>query len=379
MSKKAVGQPVWDAKRKHWRLTKTINGKQRSFYSSNPSRRLGPAECRRKMQECLDSLDVTSMTFAEAWNEYMDYYAEKNKPTSVKQIEGKAKAHLLPVFEHRKLSSIKKEDWQAVIFRAHDNGAKSQVTLNNIATTIRTFCKWCAVKGYISDHDVPLYFEIPARKRKQEKKILQPEDFALLLSPEQDDADWYINAWRFLAVTGIRRGELCALQLKRDYDGDYIDIKESISHEQIVTSGKTAEAQRHIRLGDLAKECIRKHEMQLMQIGRRNRKYLFCDENGERISPRVLRNHWQAWREANGIYLTLHELRHTYISYSRLKTNIALEDLKKLYGHSVNMDTDRTYVHAINESVEEKQARIEQEKRDVNQIDAVIKTIISQA
>lgn len=106
---------------------------------------------------------------------------------------------------------------------------------------------------------------------------------------------------------------------------------------------------------------------------------LFCDEDGRRISPRVLRNHWQTWREAHGIDLTLHELRHTFISYSRLKTDISLEDLKELYGHAKAMDTDGTYVHEIKKSPEEVRAHQEKIKNEAFIIDSTFLYILKAA
>lgn len=382
MGKREVGAPVWVEKEKRWRLSKQNEGKRKVFYSSDPSPRKGPAECRRKAQEWLDSFDLINngkITFGEAWGEYMAFYERKYKITSYLQIEGRGKAHLLPAFKFVPLNRIKKSDWQQVIMDAYEGGAKSVRSLKGIVSTIKTFTRWAATRGYIDDHDVPLYFAYPTDKLSRTKKILQPKDFKLLLSPDQDDADWYINAWRFLAVTGLRRGELCALQLKRDYDGQSITIRESVSHDLVTTDGKTPQAQRTIILSQTAKDVIRKHELQLMKAGHRKRYYLFTDPAGRRISPRTLRNHWQTWRELHSIDVTLHELRHTYISYSRLKTEIPLEELQQLYGHSKNMDTDRTYVHSIEESVEERRKRIEQEEKNVSQIDKVIQNLLNEA
>lgn len=377
MPKKSIGNPVWSEKRKHWRMSAQKNGIRRDFYSSNPSRKMGPAECRKKAEAWLHRLENPSdIYFEEAWNEYLEYYEAKYKLTSLSTLESRAKAHLLPALKNRKLVTIQKTDWQNIIFRAFEHESKSKATLKGLATTIRTFCKWASTKGYMRDTDVPIYFAYPTEKLSREKKILQPDELAALLSPEEEESNWYINAFRFLALTGLRRGELCALQLKRDYDKDSITIRESISHEGYLTDGKTKDAHRTIYLGDLAKDIIHKHEMQLMKIGKRNRTYLFCNEYGQRISPRVLRNNWQEWREAHGIDITLHELRHTFISYSRLKTGISLDELKRIYGHSAGMNTDKVYVHSIDESPEERRKKLEADMSNARKIDQTIEKLI---
>lgn len=186
--------------------------------------------------------------------------------------------------------------------------------------------------------------------------------------------------WRFLTLTGLRRGELCALQKVRDYNQEtgMITVRESVSHEGLLTDGKTENAERTIYLADLARAQLEAHRKAQIEAGMNpdETTYLFTDGDGRRISPRFLRNHWQTWREAHGIDLTLHELRHTFISYSRLKTEISLDDLKHLYGHAKTMDTDRTYVHAIEKSPEEVKAEREKTKTEAVIIDSTFLKLI---
>ncbi len=94
------------------------------------------------------------------------------------------------------------------------------------------------------------------------------------------------------------------------------------------------------------------------------------------IHPRVIRNKWQEWREAHSINITLHELRHTYITYSRLRTNIKLEDLKSGYGHAKKMDTDGTYVHDIELSLPEEQEKLEKDTAIASEINNAFTNIL---
>ncbi len=369
MSKLITAEPRYNEKLKRWILQVSRDGKRCSFYSTNPNQRKAKAECRKKAQEWLDDINQPEkIRLKDAWNEYLDYYDKNNKPTSYNQVKSRGAAHLKKL-SLRKLSEIKKVEWQQIIFNAYENGARSKATLKGIATIIRSFCKWAATKGYIRDNDVPIYFDFPRAATVKEKRILQPAEIQRLFAP-QDDSEWYIYAWRFLVVTGLRRGELCALRYG-DFDGQYITIRESVSHEGLVTSGKTQNANRKILLTPLALEQIKQHRLQAPES-----RYIFCDLKGYRTSPRVLRNHWQVWREANNIQLTLHELRHTFISYSRLKTEISLEDLKNLYGHSSEMDTDRVYVHQIEKSPEEIRAEQAAQKENAKNINLVFENII---
>lgn len=371
MSKYDLPEPKFIESLNCWRIRVQRDGVRKSFYSSKDSMRAAKAECRRKAAEWLESAsDDTDIRLGEAWKQFLEDYALSHKPTSTNQIESRGKAHFKPLFM-RRLNSITKAEWQKVINDAYKNGAQSKATLKGIGTTIRTFCKWAAAQGFINDHDVPLYFNIPAGATLQEKKILQPEQFKLLF--EADPDEWpYIFHFRFLAVTGLRRGELCALQRERDFDGLQIHITESISHEGLITSGKTPEANRTILLAPLALEQIREHWQRVPESV-----YVFSSPEGKRTQPKTLMNHWHKFRKAHGIDLTLHELRHTFISYSRLKTGIDIEELKKLYGHSEKMNTDNVYVHSITKTPEELRAERLAAEKNANLINRVFEGLIS--
>lgn len=371
MSKYDLPEPKYLPSTNRWRISVQRDGVRKSFYSSLDSTRAAKAECRRKAAEWLESgSDTPDIRLGKAWERFIDNYSLSHKITSTTRIDSRGKAHLRPLSK-RIMSSISKTEWQKVIDDAYKNGATSRATLKGIASTIRTFCKWAAAQGYINDHDVPLYFSFPANATIKEKKILQPDQLKLLF--EEDPDQWpYLYHFRFLAVTGLRRGELCALQRERDFDGLRITINESISHEGLITSGKTPDANRTILLTPIALEQIKEHWKRVPES-----RFVFSNPQGQRTAPKTLMNHWHTFREAHGIDLTLHELRHTFISYSRLKTGIDINELKELYGHANKMDTDAVYVHAIEKTPEELRAERRAAEKNAELINGVFEQFIS--
>lgn len=362
----------FDKKTSRWRASQQYKGQRKHFYSVEKTKTKARAEINAKIEEWHKNLNLRNpnVRLSEAWELFLADYSRKNKTTSTNRINSTYKAHVYKL-EHKKLTDISKLDWQYVIDDAYKNGAHSVKTLKSIASTIRTFCKWAATKALINDLDVPLYLDISEGKKPQEKRILQPHELRTLFS-EAAETDFYIHCFRFFVLTGLRRGELCALQFERDFDGKYITIRESISNEGIVTDGKTVQANRSIRLSELAMEQIVKHR------GLQQGFYLFPSSRGFRISPKVLYRHWKSWSAEHGINLTIHELRHSHISYSRLKTSISIDELKNLYGHSSSMDTDGVYVHDIDLSPDEKRAKEENEKEKARTLDKMFKSIISE-
>lgn len=381
MPRKIVtGTPKWNEERQCWELQVRKGRSRRWFRSSEPGKRKGPAEVLQKAQAWLDSIDPIEggqRKFEEVWEEFLDYYATKNKPTTTYSVRCRGRYWLLPRLQYKKLESITKLDWQNILSDMAVQG-KSPNYMQTMACNIRSFCRWCATKGYMADAEVPRYFDIPKAK-KAEKKILQPEQLAVLFAPEEDHSDWYIDAFRFLAVTGLRRGEICALKYERDFDGESVTIRESVSTGgPVVSSPKSEYSKRRIFIGSLAIEQIKMHRKKLKKIGKPNAEYLFCSPCGCRMHPHNLYRHWREWCSNHGMDFSIHELRHSYISYSRLKTNIKIEDLKSLYGHAPSMDTDGVYVHEIDKSPEEKRAEIEKKKEEVSKIDSALALIIDE-
>lgn len=302
----------------------------------------------------------------KAWELYIEDYREHNKITSYNQLKGRGQAHIVPALGNKNLQAISKMEWQGIIDKAYRKHAKAYTTLRGLKNTIITFCKWCASRGFLDDDKVPLYLSIPKNSTKPEKQVLQPSQLQVLFDPENED-DFYIHCFRFIALTGLRRGEFCGLR-SIDFDGRYIRPQQAISHEGCIVSLKTENAEREILLSELAMKELRAH-----QAISPSKEYLFTNPDGHGITPRVLRNHWQRWRELHGIDISIHELRHTFISYSRLKTDENLEKLKQLYGHAKAMNTDAVYVHDIELTPAEREKKEAKDKELANKLDEVFK------
>ncbi len=128
-----------------------------------------------------------------------------------------------------------------------------------------------------------------------------------------------------------------------------------------VNQPKTARGERSFFLPRLALQQIRRYQQKHDEACIYS-SYLFCAEDGARISVPRLRYCWEQWTASVGIKLTLHELRHTFISYTRQRTDLSLDDLKPIYGHSDSMNTDAVYNHPVLLTAKER-AKIEEHER----------------
>lgn len=175
----------------------------------------------------------------------------------------------------------------------------------------------------------------PAKKRS----FSQPNEIRVLFNDacfprygRQEEAH-YINAWRFLVATGLRRGEMCGLRTE-DINGRILTVQRSINSANEITEGKNKNARRTIELTDTALNVLEDQRKMLQRKGLVS-PWVFCDQYGERPSPNCVYDQWDTYRKHHGIRSNLHELRHTFISVN--KSDLPLELMKSVVGHSQSM------------------------------------------
>lgn len=184
---------------------------------------------------------------------------------------------------------------------------------------------------------------------KKEKVVLQPDEIRELFSDptypryNRNVEAHFAYAWRFLVVTGLRRGELCRIRAG-DIEGRTLTIKRSINSSNEITEGKNKNARRTIELTEIAMKVL---SDQREMLKRKNliSPWVFCNASGDRPNPNNVYDQWDTYRKHHGIRSSLHELRHTFISVN--KSDLPLELMKSVVGHSKSMDTFGVYGHEI--------------------------------
>ena len=209
---------------------------------------------------------------------------------------------------------------------------------------------FAAIRQHGKTRLYPETLTIPAGARRPEKKIVSPDGIVKLFSSDMTTwrgkpvKDWYIHAYRFAVITGLRPGELTGLEDKSDIKGSKVIVRRSINVRKEITQGKNHNAQRTFQLPEIGMEEVKAQRAMLKEAGMIS-PYLFPGPDG---GPLVNKNFIRAWKRycrANGIpETTLYELRHTYVSINKEMP----EGLKKMViGHSRDMDTEGTYGHAM--------------------------------
>lgn len=191
--------------------------------------------------------------------------------------------------------------------------------------------------------------EVDKNAPAKEKNILQPDEIKKLFSIDYIDRYgkhrpcFFIYAWRFLLLTGMRRGELCGLK-NEDIQNGIIHIKRSINEFNEVTSGKNENARRYLALSPQAVRVLEAQKEMLKEKCIIS-PWVFPDEKGYCLEPKHLYKTWRTYRKQHEIDCSLHGFRHTMISVS--KADVPEQLLKDYVGHAEKMDIFGTYGHDV--------------------------------
>ena len=248
---------------------------------------------------------------------------------------------ILPYLEYRRVSELTEQDLQNVLNELHRKGY-SYHTLNDTKAILCEFMKFARKNGLTRLTPENLFVNRNAPRGT--KKILQPNDIQVLFSDDTTMKygrvihDPFIHAYRMLVVTGLRRGELLGLKWS-DIKESTIEIKRSVNEYRELTEGKTVNARRTIPLTPIVMDILNEIE--------RKSKWIFDSE----MNPDLLSRRYKIYAEYHGLNArTLHELRHTFISL--FDSELPLNTLKDVVGHSEEMRTVSQYGHVVSGEIE---------------------------
>ena len=340
-------EAIWIESKGYWQIKVQKNGERKAFTSSKPGRK-GKHEAEGKADKWLES-GTKEMRFSEAWDEFLRWQKSHNGSGNFTKYECLGRLYLLPVVGTRRLSSISPAQWQRCIDAGAANGL-SRRSCTNIRQTITTFLSHARLERWECDQVLPGDLKIPnSAPPAAPKRVLQPDDIRTLFSCDTIEhygravPAHYIHAWRMLVATGLRRGELCGLRDEDVHDG-LLTIRRSVNTANEITLGKNDNARRTMVLTSVAQSILA--DQRAMLLSRNiSSPWLFPDPFGERADPNSLYKHWLTYCRQHGFSLSLHELRHTFVSLN--KSDLPLELLKATVGHSSSMDTIGIYGHLI--------------------------------
>lgn len=329
-----------------WKISVQHNGVRKTFYSSTPGEK-GHKECAKKVVEWLSSgAAPASKARLTVDDVYTLFLKEKALETSdIYNLENRYKNHIKPIIGRIKLDKLTVQDFKLVIATAYDQHGLSKKSLSNIRGDLSLFC------GYLYDSNLrtdlsTARVKIPRSAKKGTKEILVTRDVYFLFTREMTlynhkvVKDYYIYAYRFQILYGLRPGELIGLQWDDvDYENETITIRRSINAKGKQTDGKNDFAQRVLPLTPLGKQLLSAQNQEYRTDPQDPTERIFGD-----YGSICYRKRWGIYCAYNGLqYVTPYELRHSFASYNKKLETWVLDEVM---GHAHEGMSLGVYAHA---------------------------------
>ncbi|TYQ18276.1 UNVERIFIED_CONTAM: site-specific recombinase XerD [Acetivibrio alkalicellulosi] len=294
---------------------------------------------------------ITLYTWLENW--LKNYKAISLKPATYDLYETLIETVIKQEIGHIKLKDIKPIHIQAFYNKLFDDGkGYATSTIQKVNNILNPAFK-IAIKNELIRINPVDSVEMPKHKERQVRALTMEEQIIFL---EAAKNNWYYSAFVIALDTGLRCGELLALEwddidLKNSEIKVYKNIvavkdrdcKESKQKIVVQTSPKTAKSVRTIPLTQRATSTLK--ELKLKQQSLSN--IVVCTKNGTHVFPKNLRRTFQCiLKNANIEKLGLHVLRHTYAT-RLFEAGANPKTVSELLGHTNVSITLDTYTHVL--------------------------------
>lgn len=344
--KQRTNEAVWNANEGRWYIQIMKNGVRKRFYSSVKGR-AGKIECEKKADEWL----ATGLKDGKVKVEVLfDKYIQDLKDNDLYyiQYEGFGRSRIKPSIGKISIEDLCEQDLQNILTKGYKDGLAKK-TLQSIRGCMTSFLRFCRANRYTTLR--PELLRVNKKAKVGTRRTLQPNELRTLFSSEDTEwygkpvKDWYVYAYRFAVATGLRPGEVCALEWRNVAENGILTVEASYNSQLEMTNGKNENAHRTIAMNAEAKHAITDQKEMLKSVGIIS-KYVFPrQDTGMITSQRKLRKAWDHYCNVNGIsHTTLYEMRHTYVSINK---EMPIELLKAQMGHSTDMDTRLVYSHEL--------------------------------
>lgn len=233
--------------------------------------------------------------------------------------------------------------------RLDGQGGLSAKTVSDLLTILKATMKYAACNGYSVKCNLQM---ITVKKQRKEMRVLSVSEQKELVHFLMKDITLQKLGIFFALFTGIRVGELCALQWKDlDLENGILRISKTMQRIQdvtarepsktkiVISTPKSEHSFREIPLTDFVIELLRKYQSF-------PNAFLLTGVSNRFIEPRTMQNCFQKYIKQCGIEsASFHTLRHTFATRC-METGFDVKSLSEILGHAnVNITLNR-YVHA---------------------------------
>lgn len=309
-----------------------------------------------KINKKLNTKQVESITFEEIYKLFYRWWAQTVKESTKHNCKSVDKIMNQVIPPDTLLANLDRRFLQEAIEKIIESNG--YITAKKVRHRLRGIFNYAVQYSYIENNEVD-YTTIPKKPRtleeleKKRNNFLTMQEIKTLVDVlnSREYHQKYADMVIVLALTGMRYGELAALQLKNiDFQNNKIEITGNFdSVNKIKTLPKTTNSIRTIKVSETVIEAIQR---QIVRLSERfqplnSEDYIFCFEKWNNPTTiacfiQVLKKYGkQAGIEKN---LSSHIFRHSHISFLA-ESGLPIKSIMDRVGHSNAKMTLEIYSH----------------------------------
>jgi len=324
---------------------------------SNQAKNKAQKVLNEKIDNALNKKTSSKITYEKLIPEFWKFYPSTVKASTA--LRAKANLNILnkKIPHDYLMNNIDRPYLQKIIDEIYYEDNYSLSTTQQIKYLIRQIFTFATTRGYIAD-DPSKEIKIKAKANQTqnnpvENKFLEHEEMHNLI--ENIFSKRYRDIAEFMVLTGVRYGELAALQYDNNFDDHFVingtlDYNAHSVKEGFKSDPKTNKATRKVLHTDRTKEIIEeiKEENALSELkeGFHDKGFIFCGNKGNPIHPHEFNHAIQVAAKKADIkkQVSSHILRHTHISILS-ELGVELKTIMDRVGHTKPDVTLSIYTH----------------------------------
>ncbi len=248
--------------------------------------------------------------------------------------------HIKPFFKHFKLSEITPAMISKFVKKKQADDYAPR-TINDLLTLIKTIMNFAVENGYLAKNPIEKVKKL--KLPNKEMKFLNTEEIEKVLKTAEKFYPKFYPLLLTAIMTGMRRGELLALQWKDiDFENKKITVNKSLYKGEI-QNPKTKRSNRKINMSDnLAKV--------LLELRKNDNDIVFQSATGTyKDGKNMVAREFNPCLEKAGVKkIRFHDLRHTFASFL-IAQNMPLKYIQAQMGHESIQTTSDRYGHLMPE------------------------------
>ncbi|MDT2752698.1 tyrosine-type recombinase/integrase [Enterococcus thailandicus] len=315
----------------------------------------------KKIEDALANFNKSDITFKNLYEEWYEYYKQHVKRTSYLKVPLMMKHVSKHISDDTLARNIDETLINKIIEDMYTFGKLSLNYTKQTKTTLSVMLSYAVDRKYIQRNPAlsvkihPKKVEEEKRKLAMDKKYLEKEEIDLILKQLNSKPRRRLHGIiaEFLYLTGLRYGELIALQMK-DYEDGTISVNGTLDYtfvkmdNAVKTTPKNSYSHRKVQLSNRAKELIEEAitDNILAKRGANADDYIFVSANGTPLTLHSFNAVLHKVEEELELEKSLssHIFRHSHVSLLS-ELGVPLKAIMERVGHSDANTTLSIYNH----------------------------------